>query len=133
MIHILLITHGQFASGILDAATLIMGKQQGVEALALTEEDSIDELSIRLESSLDNLSVGCDGVLILVDIFGASPCNVAAMSMVKFPNIDIVTGLNLPMLVEVLLQRSNLSLPELTRLAEKSGSEGIKTLRSLFS
>lgn len=133
MIHLLLITHGQFASGILDAATLIMGKQQGVETLALTEEDSIDELSNRLESSLVNLNMGCDGVLILVDIFGASPCNIATMSMVKFPNIDVVTGLNLPMLVEVLLQRNNLSLPELAKLAERSGVEGIKKVSCLLS
>jgi len=133
MIHLLLITHGQFASGILDAATLIMGKQRGVETLALTEEDSIDELSNRLEASLVNLNMGCDGVLILVDIFGASPCNIATMSMVKFPNIDVVTGLNLPMLVEVLLQRNNLSLPELAKLAEKSGVEGIKKVSCLLS
>ncbi|NMC29902.1 MAG: PTS sugar transporter subunit IIA [Pelolinea sp.] len=131
MVHLLLITHGQFASGLLDATTLIMGNQPGIDALPLTEEDSIDELSDRLESMLAHLTIDCEGVLIMVDIFGASPCNVAVLSMAKFSNIEVVTGLNLPMLVEVLLQRNQLSLPDLAKLAERSGMEGIKSIRNL--
>ena len=64
-------------------------------------------------------------------IVGASPCNVAVLSMAKFSNIEVVTGLNLPMLVEVLLQRNQLSLPDLAKLAERSGMEGIKSIRNL--
>ncbi len=133
MVHLLLLTHGQFASGILDAANLIVGKQAGVEVLALKENDSIDELGERTAAVVNKLKTGCDGVLIMVDIFGASPCNVASMLMANDPKIDVVTGLNLPMLLDVLLQRNTLSLAELAKVASISGGEGIKIVRTLIS
>lgn len=82
---------------------------------------------------VDSLRVECDGILILVDIFGALPCNVAAMTMAKYPDVDVVTGLNLPMLLEVLLQRNTHSLLELTKVAKRYGVEGIKTISDLIS
>jgi len=133
MIHLLLLTHGQFADGILDAANLIVGKQSGVEVLALKEGDSIDEFSEQVLNVVNTLKIGCEGVLIMVDVFGASPCNVVSSLIEHDQKIDVVSGLNLPMLLEVLLQRKNLSLSELAQAAAESGREGIKIISNLLT
>lgn len=132
LINVILISHGQLAAGSLDAAVLIIGKQDGVKTLALTEEDPIEGLTTRLEDALAEMLPGSQGVLILVDLFGASPFNVAAMATQSRENVEVVSGLNLPMLVEVLMQREFLSLKELSDLAEKSGIEGVKVLSNVM-
>ena len=132
MINILLISHGQLAPGALNAAELIIGKQQGVKTLSLNEEDPIEGLSLRVEEALSELILGSQGVLILVDLFGASPFNVSAGATQMHENIELVSGINLPMLTEVLMQRQYLNLSELADLAERSGCEGIKVLSKVM-
>lgn len=133
MIKIILATHGQMAGGILDAANLILGKQQDVVCLGLYEDDSIDEFSDHLRRDVGKFlkEKGTEGVLILVDLFGASPFNSSVNIFQVFENIDVVTGLSLPMLLEVLLNRNSLSLSELASLAEKSAKEGVRILSQI--
>jgi len=134
MINFILISHGDLAKGILDATNLIMGKKEGVIDLALKEEDSVEGLKDRLEEALSTLYPNSDGVLILVDLFGASPFNVAAMvDESKYPKTDVITGLNLPMFLEVLITRNQNSLSDLSKLAEESGINGIKVLSKIKS
>jgi mannose/fructose/sorbose-specific phosphotransferase system IIA component len=134
MINFILISHGELAKGILDATNLIMGKKEGVIELSLKEEDSVEGLKDRLDEALSTLYPKSDGVLILVDLFGASPFNVAAMvDESKYPKTDVVTGLNLPMFLEVLITRNQNSLSDLSKLAEESGINGIKVLSKIKS
>lgn len=133
MINILLISHGNFADGILHAAELIIGSSDGIQILDLQREDPIDELRNRIDSALKILYSNSDGVLILVDLLGASPFNQAAtVNPDLFPSIEVVTGLNLPMLLEVITNRSSAnSLDELSAIAEQAGIDGIKVLSKL--
>jgi mannose/fructose/sorbose-specific phosphotransferase system IIA component len=133
MINILLISHGNFADGILHAAELIIGSSDGIQTLDLQREDPIDELRNRIDSALKILYSNSDGVLILVDLLGASPFNQAAtVNPDLFPSIEVVTGLNLPMLLEVITNRSSAnSLDELSAIAEQAGIDGIKVLNKL--
>ena len=133
MINILLISHGNFADGILHAAELIIGSSDGIQTLDLQREDPIDELRNRIDSALKILYSNSDGVLILVDLLGASPFNQAAtVNPDLFPSIEVVTGLNLPMLLEVITNRSSTnSLDELSAIAEQAGIDGIKVLNKL--
>ena len=66
---------------------------------------------------------GVDGVLILVDLLGASPFNVSAALMENNPRVQVVTGVNLPMLLETVTQREYLPLAELTNLARQAGTD----------
>ncbi len=132
MVNLILITHGGFARGIMDAAHLIVGEQDGVVEISLREDDSIDEMRSHLMDVVSKLYPESDGLLILVDLFGASPFNAAAMIDDKtYPNLEVISGLNLPMLLEVLIARGHLSLAELSALAEESGHTGIKVLSTI--
>ncbi len=133
MINIILISHGMMAKGALDAASLIIGKQKGIKALTLKEEDSIELLATRLEETIMNLSSNSQGILIIVDLFGASPFNVAAKATQLHKNVEVISGLSLPMLSEVMIQREYSDLQELSSLAEKAGIDGVKILSNILS
>lgn len=69
-----------------------------------------------------------DGVLFMVDLFGGSPFNAASIIAMKHENMEIVTGVNLPMILEVLGSRDFSSVSELLSIAENSGKEAIRIL-----
>jgi mannose/fructose-specific phosphotransferase system component IIA len=96
-------------------------EQDGILTYALTEADSIDDLAVRIDAGLAQLQRDSSGVLILVDLFGASPFNITSTMIEKYDAIDVVTGLNLPMLLEVILQRNNLTISEIALLAKEGG------------
>jgi len=131
MINFILVSHGQMAAGIMNAAELISGKHNGVEVIDLKESDPIEELNNRMEKAILKLKESSDGIIIMVDLFGASPFNVSSLTSAKFENVDVITGLNLPMLLETLLQRESLTLKEIVTLAKQSGIDGIKVLSNL--
>jgi len=132
MINFILVSHGQMAAGIMNAAELISGKHKGVEIIGLKESDPIEELNQRVEKAILNLKDCSDGILIMVDLFGASPFNVSSLTSSKFENVDVITGLNLPMLLETLMQRESMTLTEIVSLAKQSGIDGIKVLSNLI-
>jgi mannose/fructose-specific phosphotransferase system component IIA len=72
------------------------------------------------------------GVLILVDLFGASPFNVSARVASRNPDVEVVTGVNLGMLIETALQRENTSLAELGAIARDAGTSSVKVLSELL-
>jgi mannose/fructose/sorbose-specific phosphotransferase system IIA component len=131
MINLVLVSHGDLAEGIVSAMHLIAGEQEGVIALSLKETDSIDELESRVETAIRQLNTG-DGVLLMVDLFGASPFNTCVKLLSTFPDLQVVTGLNLPMLLETVMQREGKSAAELAKSAAESGKTGIKTLQELM-
>jgi mannose/fructose/sorbose-specific phosphotransferase system IIA component len=131
MINLVLVSHGDLAEGIVSAMHLIAGEQEGVIALSLKETDSIDELESRVETAIRQLNTG-DGVLLMVDLFGASPFNTCVKLLSTFPDLQVVTGLNLPMLLETVMQREGKTAAELAKSAAESGKTGIKTLQELM-
>jgi len=133
MINFLVVSHGEMASGIFNAVGLISGDHIGVEIISLKENDSIDELEIRIEVAAQKLQQTSDGVLIFVDLFGASPFNIAAKVAGKLEHIEVITGMNLPMLLETILQRETLTLSEAVKLARESGRNGIMILSDLLT
>ncbi|MCB2209773.1 PTS sugar transporter subunit IIA [bacterium] len=129
MIGILLVTHGTLAKGLKDAVELIIGEQEKLSTIGLFKDDSVDALPKRIESAITELGE-IYGVLVLADLFGASPFNASARFTHSFESLpsDVVTGVNLGMLLEVLMQRDSKSITELSELAVKSGQEGIISL-----
>jgi len=127
MIGIIIVTHGKFAEGLLDAARLIVGNQEAVIPISLTEEDSPEGLQKQIEAAILKLDQG-DGTLLLVDLPGATPFNVSAQFALTREKTKVITGVNLPMLLEVMLSRDMVSFDEAADIAKESGAIGIKML-----
>ncbi len=127
MVGIVIVTHGAMTDGMLDAAGMIVGPMDGVAGVALMESDDVESLMERVEAAVNNVDHG-DGVLILVDLFGASPFNASARLAMTREGIEVLTGVSLPMLLELVVQRDDQTLQELVEIAREAGTTGIRTL-----
>lgn len=128
MIGIVLISHGRFAEGLLDAAEMIVGEMDNVVCIGLEPMDDIDLLIQRIQEAVNAVDVG-DGALLMVDLFGASPFNASGrLALAQQDRLELITGMNLPMLVELLVQREGLSLKEASQIALDAGKSGISRL-----
>ncbi|MGD1991746.1 MAG: PTS sugar transporter subunit IIA [Anaerolineae bacterium] len=126
MIGIVLVSHGDLGRELLNAAELICGQHDQVAVLGLQAGDAIDALPDRIREAIDGLG-SVDGVLVLVDLFGGSPAN-ATLRVLAEANIECVSGVNLPMLLEVLMMREGLDAGELAVLALQAGQQGMQNL-----
>lgn len=119
---LLIITHGDIGQSMHDAAVLVMGSCPiRTRIISLHAEDDRDFLVKEVSESIIELDKG-QGVLILTDMYGATPSNIACESM--GPAVEIVAGLNLPMLIRV-LNYPNLGLSDLKHKALSGGKDGI--------
>ena len=128
MVGVIIGCHGPLAQALLDSAELILGEQQEVATVALEPGQSLEELYTRMGEALTQMEQG-DGVLVLLDLYGGTPSNAAALHF-QHARLEAVTGVNLPMLLEVLLGRSEKDLPALTALAEEIGRQGVMSVRA---
>ena len=131
MIGVLVVTDGNFSESIIKSMELIFGHHDKLEALTLNHGDDVQELLRKVREKTKELDDG-DGVIVLVDLLGGSPCNVTA-SCLREENIQCVTGLNLPMLINVLENRTEISLNSLPEVAMEGGKNGIVNMKELIS
>jgi len=120
---VILITHQEIGDVLLDTAKKTFGELPlAVTPVAISYEMQIEELAPKLTNFIKQLDDG-DGVLVLTDMFGATPCNLA-VALDKVSTVKVVSGLNLPMLIKV-LNYPNLSLNELAEKAISGGKDGV--------
>ena len=131
MVKLIIVSHGTLAEGLMNAMELIVGPQPEVVALRLEEADSIDGLESQVEAAVQARQAGQE-VLILVDLFGASPFNVSSRVAMRHAKVDVITGVNLPMLLETALGREYMSLVELVKVAREAGAGSVKVLSDLL-
>ncbi|MDB4895776.1 MAG: system mannose/fructose-specific component [Firmicutes bacterium] len=120
MIGLVLISHGPLAGGFRDAAEMIMGTQEALAVLGLEPAQDMDRFQADLTAAVGSVDRG-SGVLILADLFGGSPANTSAYLL--GPSVEVVCGLSLPMLLEVLGFREQGTLTDLALLAVAAGAE----------
>lgn len=130
MIGVLLVTHGNFSEAIIKSMELVFGRQEKLEALTLNHGDDVEELTRQVKEKAKELDDG-EGVLVLVDLLGGSPCNVTA-SCLKQEGLECVTGLNLPMLISVLEEREDSTLHSMPKVAMEAGKTGIVNVKQLI-
>ena len=104
MIAVIVGTHGIFSEEILKSAEMIFGVQENVGSVTFQPGEGIDALVEKYNSLIEKMN-STDGVLFMVDLFGGSPFNAASIIAMKHENMEIVTGVNLPMILEVLGSR----------------------------
>lgn len=120
MIGILVVSHGSLAAGLLDAAALFLGDQPQLSALMLRDGDDAQLFRLRMKEAVNALDSG-DGVLILADLFGGTPCN-CAMEL-QSESVQVIAGVNLPMLMEALSLRD--AVPINVREIAAAAHEGV--------
>ncbi|MDF7639466.1 PTS sugar transporter subunit IIA [Lactobacillus sp. ESL0791] len=109
MIGILVVTHGKLAQGFKHASEMIAGKADQFGVLGLSEGENIEDFKNKVSKKISDLNSG-KGVIVLCDLFGASPYNVTLQSYPKLKSsveYEIVSGVNLPMIIETILERRN--------------------------
>lgn len=137
MIQILIVTHADMAKGILSSAELIMGPQKNIATIGLCGEDSFESFNEKVRGKLAELA-NEDGVLVFVDLYGGTPCNVTAANINrpidgKTPHCECVSGVNLPMLIEALSMRESMTLEELKDHCITTAPEGVKDIKKEFN
>ncbi|MDQ7834508.1 MAG: PTS sugar transporter subunit IIA [Humidesulfovibrio sp.] len=120
---VLVVTHGSFGAALLEAAQMILGPQLGVDSVSVLVSKGVDEIVVALKAGVANLDSGM-GVMVLTDLFGGTPTTLS-LSLLKGGNLEVVSGVNLPMLLKV-LQGRQMKLPELASQAKAAGQDGIK-------
>ena len=127
MVGIVVVSHGDMADGMIDAARMIVGPMDGVATVSLKESDAVEDLMGRIETALGEVDQG-EGALILVDAFGASPFNASARLAMERKNVEVISGMNLPMLLELAVGREGQDLPAVTQIALETGTTSIRSL-----
>ncbi|HZB44461.1 MAG TPA: PTS sugar transporter subunit IIA [Pyrinomonadaceae bacterium] len=117
------VTHGQVATELLAAAETIIGAIKHLTAVSIGWHDDVDAASAEVERAIERVSEG-GGVLILTDMFGGTPTNIASMFLKK-GEVEVVTGVNLPMVIKVAGQAVGESLDEVAQRVRDQGREGI--------
>lgn len=132
MIGIVLAAHGPLPGALLESAGMILGDLPQVASVSLMPGDSLEGLVDRLQAAVNEVNTG-DGALILLDIFGGTPANAAALLTQQSNDLRAVTGSNLPMLLETFLARmSTDTLESLTETAFTAGHTGIVDIVEAF-
>ena len=124
MIGVLIVTHGEIGTSLLESASQILGQRPTqVCTLSVWRQDDPDDLVLRAREMMDQIDAG-DGVLILTDIFGATPGNVVS-KLLQDGRVEGVSGVSLPMLLRV-LNYAEQPLIELAQTAAHGGRSGIR-------
>ena len=127
MIALIISTHGKFSEELVKSSEMIFGSQSNVGVVTFKPGEGTDNLVDKYNNLINELDCK-DGVLFMVDLFGGSPFNAASILALKNDNMEIVSGVNLPMLLEVFGSRDFSSLSELVEIAQNSGKDAIKQL-----
>ena len=120
MIGIVVVSHGQVAGELVNAARNIVGDVPAIAAVSIAWGDDMNAAREKIGRAVSE--VGGDGVLILTDMFGGTPTNVSLPFLA--PRVEIVTGVNLPMLIKLIGQREG-DLLEVARLVRDQGKGAI--------
>lgn len=130
MVGILVISHGGFSEGVLDSLSMFFENEKQIDSMRVNCETNIDYFKDEMGRKINELDTG-DGVLILADIFGGSPCN-STYNYLK-ENVRIVTGFNFPMLISAVTKRNTITdKKQLAASIIKEAQDGIIDVNERF-
>ena len=123
MVGMLVITHQRLAEELIATAELIVGKIENCVGLSLDPDLPVDDLRRQIDEAMDRVNDG-DGVIVLTDMFGGTPSNLS-LSFLNEEGIEVVTGVNLPMLLKLAQSREGHKVDELARVIKDYGRRSI--------
>lgn len=131
MIGGIIVSHGKLAEELLNALTIILGEVENIEAISIGWYDNVEESKKRISQSMKRVNQK-NGAVIFTDMFGGTPSNLS-FSFLKDNQVEIITGVNLPMLIKfVSLQRSN-NLKDVARKVVEQGKKNIHLASVILS
>ena len=131
MIGGLIVTHGRLAIELLNAAEAIVGDVQNIAAVSIGWHDDVDIASSMVEKAIKRVDTG-SGVLVLTDMFGGTPTNIAS-TFLDDGAIEVVTGVNLPMLIKLIQLEPDADLASAAKLVHEIGQDNIYIASELLS
>ena len=131
MIGIVLVTHGQLASEFVAALEHVVGKQTGVAAVCIGPDDDMEQRRKEILSTVAKVDQG-KGVVLLTDMFGGTPSNLA-ISVLDKANVEVIAGVNLPMLIKLASLRSTETLENAVTRAQEAGRKYIAVASRLLA
>ena len=124
------VSHGQLATELLSAAETVVGPVEHIQAVSIGWHDDVDMARDEIERAIKQADQG-SGVIVLTDMFGGTPTNISAMFL-KEDEVEIVTGVNLPMIIKFATGDRTVTLKELAREIEEQGKQSIYRTSALL-
>lgn len=131
MINFIVVTHGEFGAYLVEAAEGIVGRQTGVRVVATSSRQSVPEIREKLARAVRDLS-SADGLVVFVDMPGGTPNNLAFPLIKDAPCVEMISGVNLYMLVTAFSHRGRLTLSRLVEKVVSDGQRSIRDVRRMF-
>ena len=130
MIGLVLVTHGQLASEFIRAMEHVVGPQAQIEAICIGPEDDMEARRNDIAEALGRVDDG-SGVIILTDLFGGTPSNLA-ISLMKSDQIEVIAGVNLPMLIRLEGARKTMDVKAAVAAAREAGRKYISVASEIL-
>ena len=131
MIGVVLVTHGALARAFVAALEHVVGPQKNVVAVCIEAEDDMEARRREILEAVRSVNDG-DGVVLMTDMFGGTPSNLA-ISVMKETDVEVITGVNLPMLIKFASQRDDATLASLVVAVQEAGRKYINVASSLLA
>lgn len=131
MIGMVLVTHGHLATEFRAALEHVVGVQKQVETITIGPEDDMEQRRKDIVAAVHEVDTG-EGVVVLTDMFGGTPSNLA-ISVMDGAKIDVVAGINLPMLIKLASVRDNCNLEQAVVQAQDAGRKYISVASRILS
>ncbi len=131
MIGMILVTHGRLAIEFIAALEHVVGPQQRIAAVCIGAEDDMEQRRRDILDSVAKVEEG-DGVVLLTDMFGGTPSNLA-ISVLDRANVEVIAGVNLPMLIKLASVRTTSKLPVAVVEAQEAGRKYINVASQLLA
>jgi PTS system mannose-specific IIA component len=122
MIGLVLVTHAGLATALKLSAEMIVGSIERCTTVEVAPDERVDDIMAHVVAAVE--AVHSDGAIIMTDLFGGTPSNMA-MSFLKEGCVEVITGVNLPMLIEFCSRRERMTVAELAVDLHRTGCEGI--------
>lgn len=131
MIGIVIVTHGRLAAEFIAALEHVVGPQRDIAAICIGPDDDMEQRRQDILQAVKAVDTG-DGVVLLTDMFGGTPSNLA-ISVMDRPKIEVIAGINLPMLIKLASLRSTETLADAVRGAQEAGRKYINVASQLLA
>jgi len=131
MIGMVLVTHGRLAQEFVAATEHVVGPQDQVRAISIGPDDDMEQRRQDILDAVSDVETG-SGVILLTDMFGGTPSNLA-ISVMEKANVEVIAGINLPMLIKLASMRGEDDMGKAVAAAQESGRKYINVASHLLN
>lgn len=131
MIGVVLVTHGSLATSFKEAVEHVVGSQTAFDTICIGADDDMDERRSDIINAVKSADQG-RGVIIVTDMFGGTPCNLA-ISILEIGSVEVLAGMNLPMLIKLARMRETASMADVLDAAKEAGKKYINVASQVLT